>query len=191
MEQMKRISITIEGITPLICNKFTDAAQLEATNGSHLSAMNRDKGSPKEQAEAKLYIGTNGKPMIPQPNIFRSIMDGGIFFKNGKSKVTTQKTSLIPACLAIEELEIPIVSKDGWLVDMRPIRNPTTGGRRLCYRPMFLDWSLSFTMQLDTELLGVKMLREIVDAAGKRIGLDDFRPACKGPYGKYVVNSWK
>jgi hypothetical protein len=39
-------------------------------------------------------------------------------------------------------------------------------------------------------MLGVKILREIIDAAGKRIGLGDFRPACKGPFGKFVVTEW-
>jgi hypothetical protein len=34
-------------------------------------------------------------------------------------------------------------------------------------------------------------MREIVDAAGKRVGLGDFRPACKGPFGKFVVVQWK
>jgi len=30
-----------------------------------------------------------------------------------------------------------------------------------------------------------------VDAAGKRIGLGDFRPDCKGPFGRFVVTKWK
>jgi hypothetical protein len=37
----------------------------------------------------------------------------------------------------------------------------------------------------------VKLLREILDASGKRIGLGDFRPACKGPFGKFVVVKWE
>jgi hypothetical protein len=36
-----------------------------------------------------------------------------------------------------------------------------------------------------------KLFRAIVDDAGKRVGLGDFRPATKGPYGRYVVTSWK
>jgi hypothetical protein len=40
-------------------------------------------------------------------------------------------------------------------------------------------------------MLTVKLLREIVDAAGKRIGLGDFRPACKGPFGRFCVVNWK
>ena len=73
----------------------------------------------------------------------------------------------------------------------RPIRNPATGGRRLCYRPRFDEWSLSFTLTLDDGAMAEKMLRLIVDDAGRRIGLGDFRPDCKGMFGKFDVTSWK
>ncbi len=186
---MKQINVTIEGVSPLICNKFTDAAMEAATNSTRVSTVG-DKGTPREQAESKLYIGHDGKPMIPNPNLFRCIIDGGKFFKAGKSKVTTLKSSLIPACLAIEELEIPIIHNEPWRVDTRAVRIPSTGGRIATHRPMFDDWKLEFTMILDEEILSEKLLREIVDAAGKRIGLGDFRPDCKGPFGRFVVTHW-
>jgi len=187
---MSRISITIEGTTPLLCNRFTDVAQLSATNG-HRSTMLGKQGSPKEQAEQRLYIGREGCPMIPQPNLFRSLIDAGKFFKHGKSKVTTQKSSLLLACLAIDELELPIVHREPWTVDTRPVRIPSTGGRILYHRPCFHDWQIAFTLNVDDELIATKLVREIVDAAGKRIGLGDFRPDCKGPFGKFVVVAWK
>jgi hypothetical protein len=31
----------------------------------------------------------------------------------------------------------------------------------------------------------------VIDAAGKRVGLGDFRPACKGPFGRFVVTNWQ
>ena len=186
---MKTIQITIAGITPLLCNKFTDEAMMSATNGNS-SALNGDKGSPREQAEEKLYIGRNKKPMIPNPNIFRCIIDAGKYFKNGKSKVTTLKSSIIPACVSILEPEIQIKHKDPWRVDTRAVRNPATGGRFATHRPMFDDWQLTFTAELDDELMAANLFREIVDAAGKRIGLGDFRPDCKGPFGKFVVTKW-
>lgn len=187
---MKKIRIRIDGKTPMLCNKFTDEAQMAATAGTSLST-NGDKGSPKEQASKKLYIGSNGKPMIPQPNLFACIIAAGKFFKAGKSKVTTLKTSIIPACLEMEGLEYQIISKEGWCVDTRPVRNPSTGGRFLCHRPCFNDWALRFEMELDTDIIGISLMRDIVDAAGKRIGLGDFRPDCKGPFGKFVVTEWK
>ena len=189
MEQQK-YKITIEGITPLLCNMFTDAAQMKATNGNSVTTVG-DKGTPQEQAEQKLYIGLDGKPMIPQPNMLRCIIDAGTYFKAGKSKVTTQKTSLIPACVEIEGAEIPLKHKDPWAVDTRAVRIPSTGGRILCHRPCFHDWRLSFMLNLDTTILSGRMLRDIIDTAGKRIGLGDYRPACKGPFGRFVVVEWQ
>lgn len=187
---MAEIALTIEGITPLLCNKFTDAAAMAATSGTRASAVG-DKGTPREQAETKLYVGQDGKFVIPQPNVLRCIIDAGTFFKAGKGKVTTQKSSIIPACVAINVVEIPIQHKDPWEVDTRAVRIPSTGGRILCHRPSFHDWRLSFDIELDEEIMDCKFLRSIVDAAGKRIGLGDFRPACKGPFGRFVVTSWK
>lgn len=183
------INVTIEGTTPLLCNRFTEAAAQKATAQTS-SAITGDKGTPREQADEKLYRDNDGTLSIPQPNLFRAVIDAGKFFKAGKSKVTTQKSSLIPACVAIDGLMIPIEHKEPWEVDTRPVRNPATGGRFLAYRPMFNDWRLTFSMSVDTDVIGVKLMREIVDTAGKRIGLGDFRPDRKGPFGKFVVVKW-
>lgn len=188
---MERISVRIEGTTPIILNRFTDAAQMAASSGTRMSAIG-DKGTPREQAEQKLYTGADGKTLvIPQPNLFRCIIDAGTFFKAGKSKVTTQKSSLIPACVEIEGAELKIIAKDPWTVDSRAVRIPSTGGRILAHRPSFHDWALEFVIAVDSEMMSAKLLREIVDAGGRRIGLGDFRPACKGPFGKFVVTRWE
>lgn len=183
------IAVTVQGTTPLLMNKFTDAAAMQATNGTRMAAAG-GKGTPREQAEAKLYTGINGSLMIPQPNLFRCLVDAGAYFKAGRSKVTTQKSSLLPACVDIEGAEIALTHKEPWTVDTRAVRIPATGGRILCYRPSFHDWELSFVATLDLDMITAALFREIVDAAGKRIGLGDFRPACKGPFGKFAVTAW-
>lgn len=101
------------------------------------------------------------------------------------------KSSLIPACVDIEGVCIPIISDKGWTVDTRPVRIPATGGRILAHRPCFFDWKLPFELELDTDVVTVPLLREIIDIAGKRIGLGDYRPDCKGPFGKFVVTKWQ
>ena len=185
-----RIAIEIQGVTALICNKFTDAAQLAASGGSRSSAAAGDRGTPLEIADSKLYRDVDGTISIPQPNLLRSIVDGGQFHKAGRSKITTQKSSLIYACVDIEGTMISIVHKEPWRVDSRPVRIPSTGGRILAHRPMFDDWRLAFTVILDTDIIGANLLRQIIDDSGRRIGLGDFRPGCKGPFGKFVVVKW-
>jgi hypothetical protein len=185
------LKITVEGITPLLLHAFTDAAQQQASDGNRASAAAGDRGTPQEQAESHLYKGINGDLILPQPNLFSCLIEGGKFFKAGKAKITTLRSSLIPACVQITEIEIPLISNGGWTVDTRAVRIPATGGRIQRHRPCFYDWRLAFTVELDTKEIGEKLFREIVDAAGSKIGLGDFRPACKGPYGRFRVVHWE
>jgi hypothetical protein len=43
---------------------------------------------------------------------------------------------------------------------------------------------------VDLEMISLRLFREIVDKAGKAIGLGDFRPDNKGPFGRFVVTRW-
>jgi hypothetical protein len=175
----------------LICNRFTDEAALASSSGVRGSGAAADRGTPQEIAKSKLYLGLDSKPMIPQPNLMRCLVEGGRFHKAGKTQLTTAKSSHLYACVDIEGAEIPLVHKQPWKVDTRAVRIPSTGGRILAHRPMFDDWELEFMVDLDTTIVGAKVFRMIVDDAGKRIGLGDFRPATKGPYGKFVVTHWE
>lgn len=186
-----RLKIRIEGTTPLICNRFTDAAAEASSSGTRGSGSAKDRGTPLEIAESKLYSGLDGKPMIPQPNLLRCLIEGGRFHKTGKTQLTTSKSSHLYACVSIEGAEISLIHTQPWKVDTRAVRIPSTGGRILAHRPMFDDWALEFEVILDTSILGAKVFRMVVDDAGNRIGLGDFRPATKGPYGRFVVTRWE
>ena len=186
---MKEIHVEVAGVTPLLLQRFTDEAQMSATSGARSSIAN-DSDAPTEQAEQALYLDDEGISGIPQPNLYRSIIDAGKYFKIGKSKVTTLKSSIIPAAVGMRPLFLPIRSEGGWKVDTRPVRIPSTGGRILRHRPCYDDWGLSFTLEFDEQMIGPKLLREIVDAAGTRVGLGDSRPDCKGPFDKFKVTAW-
>lgn len=186
---MLQLAITIQGITPLLLNRFSDEAAASATAGTRASIAT-DHLPPKDDAESRLYLDEKGQWIIPQPNLFRCIIDAGKFFKAGKTKITTLKSSLIPAAVTMTEVYYPLKSKKGWTVDTRPVRIPATGGRILRHRPLFNDWGLSFKCELDETMITAKLFREIVDAGGRRIGLGDFRPDCKGVFGKFVVQKW-
>lgn len=185
------LRVTISGVTPLLMHKFSDTDQLRATEGVALASANTERGTAYEQAAAGIYYDEGHNIVMPQPNLLRCFMEGGRYFKVGKRQITTQRESLIPACVDILAVAIKLAYADPWTVDTRPVRIPSTGGRILRHRACFTDWRLSFTLSLDTEILGPAILREVIDAAGKRVGLGDFRPACKGPFGRFVVTHWE
>lgn len=190
---MERVRVTIEGTTPLLMNKFTDAAALQVSGGTS-GAFTGNKGTPREQAERKLYSDDAGVLHIPGPNLFRAIIDAGVFHKAGKSKITTQKSSLVPAAVALLELACPLIAPAGgpvaWEVDSRSVVIPSTGGRVMAHRPRVDAWRIAFTLEVDTAMFALPLVRQLVDDAGRRVGLGDYRPSRKGPFGKFVVIEW-
>lgn len=127
--------------------------------------------------------------------MFRAVIDAGKYLKSGKSKVTTQKSSLVPSFLALEELECPITVGEqrttDFEVDSRSVVIPATGGRIMCHRPRLDDWTLSFALTLKEQEADLSLVRMLVDYAGAKIGLGDFRPDRKGPFGKFKVTRWE
>jgi hypothetical protein len=192
---MQNIHVSIEGTSPLLMNKFTDATAERTSAGTSSTFNTNDRGTPRQQAEKKLYIDEHGVIHLPGPNVFRAIIDAGVFHKAGKRQITSAKTSLVPAAVALVEVSCPIAvpgSKDvGWEVDSRSVVIPSTGGRVMAHRPRIDRWALSFTLEVDTGIFSAALVRQLVDDAGRRIGLGDFRPARKGPFGRFVVVGWK
>lgn len=184
------INIAIQGRTPLICNRFTDEQAQNSSGGHGPSSAAGERGTPQDIAHSKLYL-INGKEVIPQPNLLRCLIDGGQFHKSGKKQITTKKESMLYACVDIEGVAIKIIHKQPWKVDTRPVVIPSTGGRILTHRPMFDDWRLEFAVQLDTTIVSKSLFRLIVDDAGNRVGLGDYRPSKKGPYGRFHVVHWE
>lgn len=183
-----KIHVTIEGVSPLLMNRFTEANEIAVSGGTTV-AFRGSKGTPREQAEPKRYADSKGMLYIPGPNIFSALIAAGSFHKAGKSKITTMKTSLVPAGIQVEDL-VCSLDTDQWEVDSRSVVIPSTGGRIMCHRPRVDKWSLSFTLDVDTTMFDPKLVRAIVDDAGKKIGLGDYRPARKGPFGRFVVTAW-
>lgn len=183
------ITVKIEGISPLLMNRFHEAAQQQVSNNSTLS-IRGEKGGPREQAEPKLYRDSGGRPVLPGPNLFSALVQAGTFIKVGKSKLSTLRSSLVPAGLSIQELELPITPQT-WEVDSRAVVIPATGGRIMAHRPRFDAWACNCTLVVDTDLFSERLIRELVDTAGQRVGLGDFRPARRGPFGRFKVVNWK
>lgn len=183
------IAVEITGVSPLLVNRFHEAAQEAVQNGTSQVVKAR-KGAPRDQCVVKLYTSPDGKPIIPGPNVFAAIIEAGKFLKAGKSKVTTTRSSLVPAGISLLELELPLMPGK-WEPDSRAVVIPATQGRQMCHRPRFDEWRAKFTLQIDTDMFNADTVRELVDLAGSRVGVGDFRPSRKGPFGRFKVTTWK
>lgn len=180
------VSVTIEGLTPLLMNRFPDTD----TSAPKAAMRGGEKGTPREQAEPKTYRLPDGELYIPGPNIYASIIEAGKFHKVGKRQLTTMKTSFVPCGVSILEPECGLHTCD-YEVDSRPVVIPSTGGKVMCHRPRLDKWRTNFTLDIDTTEFEESLVRHLVDDAGKKLGLGDFRPQRKGPFGRFVVTMWE
>lgn len=179
---MQRIRVTIAGVSPLLMHRYSG----EKPPG--------DEGNvdPRIIAEQFLHLDADGKPVIPGDALMAALVNAGKFHKFGKSKLTTQKTTLVTAFVGVEELMPRLHDHDPWSVDARRIVNPSTGGARLGYRPRFDKWSCTFTLILySPNEFGENKLRALLDDALMKIGLLAFRPEKRGVFGRAKVTAWK
>ena len=59
-------------------------------------------------------------------------------------------------------------------------------------RPMIENWKAKFEIEYDETLIGnPDLIRQILEDAGKRVGLLDFRPQRSGTFGKFKITKWE
>jgi hypothetical protein len=179
---LQTVHVTIEGIAPLIVNRFHEEAAEAATSGIH---VRKERLSPEDDAASRLYPQNGHGSTFPAENIRQSVIGASSRTKIGRRSATSDTAAAIYIFPELLNLE------GDWHVDSRAVVIKATGGRILRHRPMFNEWSISFDLQINTDLIDQRTIHEIVANAGALVGLGDFRPARKGPYGRFAVTSWE
>lgn len=177
-----KLHVEITGISPLLMNRF---------NIDEQSKVKEKNLTPREAAKRVCYVDEQERLYYPTTNIYACLIEAGKFHKDGKVKVTTARSSLIPAGVTIEGEIVYFKRPDIWEVDSRGVVVPSTGGRVVCHRPKLDEWCLEFTLLLDTKMFSSKFIRILIDDAGSKVGLGDFRPSRKGIFGRFVVTNWR
>lgn len=172
----KKVHCTIKGISALLMHAYP-MQPIEAI----------EKKSPEEQAEYSAYRDPDTNCLyIPGIAIQRSFIASASYSK-GKGRGSLQKP--VAACVMVNPERCDLGVKD-YLIDSRPVVVPATKGRVVRHRPRLDNWTVTFEIEYDDTLLTETQLRRIVDDAGSRVGLLDFRPERKGPFGRFMVTDW-
>jgi hypothetical protein len=176
------VHVRIESIAPLIVNQFHEEAAESATSGIH---SRKERPSPEEDATMRLYPQNGHGPTFPAENIRQSIIGASSRTKIGRRSATTD----VAASIYIFPEMLNLAGE--WHVDSRAVVIPSTKGRILRHRPMFNEWSIEFDMQINADLIDARTVKKILEDAGALVGVGDFRPAKKGPYGRFQVTQWE
>jgi hypothetical protein len=174
---LKTIDVEIEGTSALLMHQFPMLP---------IEAM--EKKSAAEQAELSAYRHPETRELyVPGVNLQRALVAAATYSK-GKGRASLQKP--VAACVIVSPERIMLGTTE-FMIDSRPVVIPATKGRVLRHRARLDAWSLRFNLEFDDTLLTAVELRRVVDDAGTRVGILDFRPEKKGPFGRFMVTKWQ
>jgi len=186
---MKTIEIEIRGITPLLIHRFGEQSE-QAKKTRRIEVQNRD---PREEATKNAYIARDGTYYFSAFAIPNAMGNAGTNHKATGTRKTLR--FVVPSAIRMSSDTITILNAEGpakgFEVDSRPVTIPATKGRVMRHRPRFDQWGARFTFVLDDELLSVDMTQQLLTEAGQSIGIGDFRPEKRGPFGTFRVTKFK
>jgi hypothetical protein len=178
-EKMKKVSCSIKGISGLLMHSYPMMP---------IEDPPIEKRSIEEQAELAAYRDQEtGNLYIPSTAVQRCLI-GAAAYSKGKGRASLQKQTAASIFVTPDRMSLGVKT---YAIDSRPVVIKATQGRIVRHRPRLDEWSVSFQIEYDENLLTEKQLRQIVDDAGTRVGLLDFRPEKKGPFGRFVVINWR
>ena len=191
--------ITIKGKTPLIMHNGATGLDPRSPANIEKKEIARKKGSNRTatddarlaelECQTSLWLNEKGAPTIPAAAIRATIEKASRKLKQG-SQVR-------------EGLVVDSIDKFKYDQSLGKDRESlgksaqfTVGvvvqrARILRTRAKFDDWSLTFTLEVDPELVDREQLSAWIDIAGRRVGLGDWRPDKSGHYGRFEAQSIK
>ena len=188
---LKTVYVEIQGVSPLIINRFKEQDEIPVK----VEKGKKDYGTPKEQAELTAYCEEPRKA-ISKLWIPTSWLSGCIKSVASDFKIPGKRKSFKSVCggaiLPMEEL---VYFLEGYKlkhieIDSRPV--VIQGKDRIMrHRAKLTEWNLGFNIEIDTEIVDIPYVKQILEDAGRRAGMGDYRPAKSGPFGRFMVTEFK
>ncbi len=151
-------------------------------------------------AKDKIYRDPTTNQMgIPAGNLLSCLTAAGAYEKVNKKQLSTGEKSIIPSFLAIQEEFIPFDSLDEegnipYVADMRRgvMKNGASSVAVAIVRPLFKAWGFTCHVEFDEkQMVSEDIVKNLFNHAGSKVGLGDFRPAKRGPFGRFRFVEWK
>lgn len=190
---MIRVRVDFAGISPILINPATEDLLYELFGGAGARKPRNMDVTPKEVAERKVIKDENGNVGIPVLYLFSCLVEAGRLVKlDAKRSISTRESTLLPSFLSIEEAFLPFNGSTGeWKIDMRRGRIPNDGTAVAIIRPRFDKWEFSAIFNIDEKEIAEDKIKQLVEKAGSSVGLGDFRPAKRGPFGRFKITKWE
>lgn len=191
LESEKAILVEVKGRQPGLLQQNPIGMVDEFMGGRQVSGIIKKGRTVEQMCKAVEYRTKEGLNYIPNTWFYGTLLNSCSAYKINKRSAVSYVaglTRVLPSEIPITLDGKPIEKYDAFVttVNLRP------QGRIPRARPWFKEWEAAFHVIYDT-LFGLTSahLHQWMSEAGRRIGVGDFRPQHKGPYGTFVITKWE
>jgi len=190
---MYEIRATYQGLVPMMMDRFADPSQTEKPQ------RKKAKGRNDKEILAKTYVDKKGV-YVPADNIRMMLI--GNKHRRGAAQIVgsdieaskgTKYKSICEGLIWVLGTDDPMKSyitpkrKSYDDVDERSFIN-ATGSRSMTYRPLItLPWSVSFVIQVTSDVIDESFVRTLFNEAGLRCGICAYGPK----FGRCIISQWE
>lgn len=180
---MEMFQFRITGVSPLLMNN--PASMGGSDNGLK---SGKKKYDPEIEAEARLYRNERSELVVPTIAFRSALFRAGTSRKIGK---VAAKTVIAGAVFPVEQECIILDAKSKKPrkdYEIHACRAVVNNAGIIRHRPMIKDWALDLALEIDTELLPEPtVVEELLNIAGKIVGVLDWRPQKLGSFGRFTA----
>lgn len=184
--QFRKIKVTIKGIRSYMQHRRPlqkeEADKITATI-KILQKNPWDMNASQQEAELGAYKNLDGKYYIPAEHLQESLTSAGARIQvKGQGKRTYK--DYMKSYVIVDPDEI-VLTPQQFTLDRRYVKVMRAGIMR--NRPRFDSWQATFTLIITDPSLPVETIKEILEIAGARVGIGDYRPK----YGLFEVTEFE
>lgn len=187
-----RVHVTHESLSPLLMNPMTEEI-LDGLRTRTSATKDRTKSVHDEAAE-KVIRDEHGRIGIPVTMYFSCLAEAGRSVKGPDAKqISTAISTTLPSFLTIEDQFFPFPDGTDWVPDKRRgVGKQANTPTAVCIvRPKVIDWGFTASLVIDLLAINPETVIQLIRVAGRKIGLGDFRPACRGQFGMFKITRWQ
>lgn len=185
----REMTVSIEGLTPLLCDNFSAARQENiADREAHPNRkLPKEPRDPMRDYQQSLYVIGPETYGFPSDGIKKSLVKAGQRFAGEYATVLNGIMRIGGELVESEgRVLVPIVAPDG--PRMHGARR-VLGGRTtsVVYRAAFFPWSMEVPVSFDADIMTDKQIVNMFARAGESVGIGGFRPEKSGSMGTWRI----
>lgn len=171
----------ITGVSPLL--HHNPASMVKQDSGGLKTKKKYDRD---DEAKAGVYFNDRNEIVAPTIAFRSAILSACKGRKLNKVAAKTVVSGCVFPCEESVQLVNPKTNKPLTSWKVHTARAVVQRAGIIRARPMFESWACRLAMEIDTEMIAnVDIVTELLNIAGKIIGVGDWRPEKLGVYGRF------